>query len=442
MLMRLLVVFLSFWLASVSVAAEPSQSAWLAAQKAIIGTQANGEWNRPHKLTYGMPDSDDEEAAKATEALLRQASDGGVIEAQFVYAMQLAGLARLASRNLPVVFSPLDRLGFPIYPQPSRPIDTVQALRLLHVLADKADLPDDERFAVRLALAEMNATFGPSLKDDGNAYAARIDDFLSQDGTGGLGAVILFAATGRCDQLAPRLDKLLASRHGDPVLKYLGTACSGPVPSIPDGCLDRDDAAPPVGTVPPIRPLEYEDANAAALRDNRVSDIVACLWRKTVEMSASAQPPLPAPTLQAREKSASIAIGWPMNEAERRLFASMGTRIRQSDPVEATRLLGRATPAARLEAARMLVNGTGIPPDAARARQILASAAILKGAIPATEIMLADMEFNGIGGAADKPAAIRRLRKTEGDAAEKALERTYDTLPWQLVEFETGDWQP
>ncbi|WP_454858183.1 hypothetical protein [Rhizobium binxianense] len=391
-------------------------------------------------MFYGTPD--DRDAAKAMEAALKQAADGGFTEAQFVYALQLAGFPRLASRDLPVVFSPLDRIEYPFYPQPPGPVDTVEALRLLNMLSNKTDLPDEERFAVRLGLAEMNATLGPSLKDDGDAYAHRIDDLLSQDQTDGLGAAILFAAGARCDQLLPRLDKLVSRQGNEPALDFLKTACNGPEPRIPEGCIDYDDSALPAGISPAIRPLEYHDATAAAIRDSQVSNIVACLWRKTIESSAAAQPPLPASTLLARERAGSIAIGWPMHEEERTLFAAMGARLKQSDPTEAVRLLSRATADARLDAARMLVNGTGTRPDAARARQVVASAAPLRGAIPETEIMLADMEFKGIGGPTDRPAALRRLMKTPGDGARKALQQAYDALPWRLVNLDTSGWRP
>jgi hypothetical protein len=442
MFSRILVLLLFLFLARLAIAADPAQSAWVAAQKAILGSQANGERNRPLKLFYGVPDFDQVDTARTTEAELRQASAGDVTEAQLVYAMQLAGLPRLASRNLPVVFSPLDRVKYPYYPQPPGPVDTVEALRLLDLLAGNSALPDDERFAIRLGLAEMNATLGPSLQDDGDAYAGRIDELLSQDRTGGLGAAILFAAAGRCSQLTPRLDKLASTHLDGPLLEYLGTACSGPQPRIPAGCIDYDAGSQPVGIAPAIRPLEYRDAQAAAMRDSMVSNIVACLWRKTVEMSTDARPPLPASMLQAREKAASLAIGWPMDRHERALFASMGARIKQSNPAEAIRLLSRATPDARLEAARMLVDGAGTQPDAARARQVLASAAVLADAIPQTEIMLADMEFNGIGGPVDRPGAIRRLMKTPGMQARTALQQAYDALPWRLASLGTSKWQP
>ncbi len=58
MFSRILVLLLFLFLARLAIAADPAQSAWVAAQKATLGSQANGERNRSLKLFYGVPDFD------------------------------------------------------------------------------------------------------------------------------------------------------------------------------------------------------------------------------------------------------------------------------------------------------------------------------------------------------------------------------------------------
>ncbi len=426
---RILAVFL-FICAVLPVDAETPQTAWAAVQRAVVINTAHSEHLRADQL-YGQPD--DRPAAQQMEQSLRIAASGGVADAQLMYGLLLAGLPRLASHDLPVFFIPLDRVEYPYYPQPPGPVDTVEALRLLHLVADRADAPEADRALARLGLAQMNAALGADLGDGGQYYAAHVDALLKPDPTDGLGAAVLLTAAGRCAEARPRIEHIAAKENRpDPAVDLLHGLCADTTPIIAEQCLDQDRELELTGVMRAIHPLAYDDSHAAQIRVAEFSDVAACLWMTVARLSDDASASLPEKVRAARDGAATDAIGWPTNATQRTFMADRGDALRATNPQEAIRLLARGDARARLMAAQMLVDGNGITPDGHRARVVLRSASALPEAIPDTEILLAQLEFRGVGGPMDRPAALRRLMHTSGSAAHEALQVAYAALPWRL----------
>ncbi|WP_454690617.1 hypothetical protein [Achromobacter aloeverae] len=419
-------------------AAEPepdSDPAWTEYARILVDNQAQAETPRLNIL-FDSP-FDREASARAEQALRKAVATGGR-RARLTWALLQVGLTRLASQDLPVMLTPIEsEVGH--YPQPAGPAGTRLALAWLRGIVADPQATADQQATARIGLAHLYALLGPDIQEpDRPPYAQQLDEVLRGQPQATLQAAVLLVTAGRCEEARPRLQALAQAPGGadDPALAPLQAACSGFRPVLPKGCVDYDAGSTPIAQMPPIRALDFGDMHAAWARVFNAADVAACVWRRIAEAPAGAADP----ARQGERVGVALRyVGWPKTPADRVFMTRTGDALVGAQRAsEALPLLERGSPKGRLEAARILLAGQGVPADPAAARALLARSQPLAREDADWAIALARLRFEGSGGPVDRVAALRDLAPRQEASAQAEYRRLLDSLPWRYVVATVG----
>ncbi|OZI29822.1 hypothetical protein CAL29_17085 [Bordetella genomosp. 10] len=419
-------------------AAEPepdSDPAWTEYARILVDNQAQAETPRLNIL-FDSPF--DREASARAEQALRKAVATGDRRARLTWALLQVGLTRLASQDLPVMLTPIEsEVGH--YPQPAGPAGTRLALAWLRGIVADPQATVDQQATARIGLAHLYALLGPDIQEpDRPPYAQQLDEVLRGQPEATLQAAVLLVTAGRCEEARPRLQALAQAPGGadDPALAPLQAACSGFRPVLPKGCVDYDAGSTPIAQMPPIRALDFGDMHAAWARVFNAADVAACVWRRIAEAPAGAADP----ARQGERVGVALRyVGWPKTPADRVFMTRTGDALVGAQRAsEALPLLERGSPKGRLEAARILLAGQGVPADPAAARALLARSQPLAREDAEWATALARLRFEGSGGPVDRVAALRDLAPRQEASAQAEYRRLLDSLPWRYAVATVG----